>query len=141
MNKDYPIVYLEKPDDNAWSTIGGGLHQFNVEQAGEPYGKPVCFVISVPGGDIAGGVIGETHWDWLYISLMFVREDMRGCGYGQRLIELAEEEARKRGAKYAYLDTFSFQAPGFYEKNGYEVFGELHEFPPGHQRFYMRKEL
>jgi len=53
----------------------------------------------------------------------------------------AEDEARKRGAKKAYLDTFSFQAPEFYKKYGYKVFGELKEFPPGHQRYYLTKEL
>jgi len=91
--------------------------------------------------EAVGGVIGETHWDWLYVNLMWVREDLRGCGYGHRLLELAEDEARERGAKNAYLDTFSFQAPGFYQQHGYTVFGELKNFPTGHQRYYLTKEL
>jgi hypothetical protein len=56
-------------------------------------------------------------------------------------MEVVEEKARELGAKNAYLDTFSFQAPGFYEKLGYQTFGELPAFPPGHERFYMKKEL
>jgi hypothetical protein len=54
---------------------------------------------------------------------------------------MAEAEARQRGAQHAYLDTFSFQAPGFYKKHGYQVFGELQDFPPGHQRYFLTKQL
>jgi len=54
---------------------------------------------------------------------------------------IAEDEARHRGAKNAYLDTFSFQAPDFYKKHGYRVFGELQDFPPGHQRHFLTKRL
>jgi len=72
---------------------------------------------------------------------MYLREDLRGQGYGERILERAEEEARKRGVKDVYLDTFSFQAPGFYQKLGYRVFGELVDFPPGHTRHFMTKQL
>jgi predicted N-acetyltransferase YhbS len=71
-------------------------------------------------------------------NLCFV---LRGMGCGSQLLALAEEKACEQGAKNAYLDTFSFQAPAFYEKHGYEVFGELPDFPPGHQRFFLKKEL
>jgi len=54
---------------------------------------------------------------------------------------MAEVEARKRGARYAYLDTFDFQAPEFYKKYGYEVFGVLEDFPSGHTRYFMKKQL
>jgi hypothetical protein len=56
-------------------------------------------------------------------------------------LSAAEDEARRRGAKHAYLDTFSFQAPDFYEQHGYQVFGTLDDFPAGHQRYFMTKEL
>lgn len=66
---------------------------------------------------------------------------MRGQGYGTKLMAAAEAEARRRGCRDAYLDTFSFQARPFYERCGYEVFGTLEDFPTGHQRFVMRKSL
>lgn len=141
MNAEYQIIQIEQPDDAAWNLIGGGIHDFNIQQAGDDHGKLLYFALQGPGQELVGGLIGETHWDWLYINLLFIREDLRGLGYGQRLMELAEAEARNRGAKHAYLDTFSFQAPGFYEKLGYEVFGKLRDFPPGHQRYYLRKDL
>ena len=141
MADDYRISQAEKPDDSMWGAIGGGLHNYNVQKAGDPQGKQICFILHSPENEIAGGLIGETHWGWLYINLLFVKEELRGRGYGHQLLTLAEEEARKSGAKNAYLDTFTFQAPGFYEKNGYRVFGVLNDFPPGHQRYYYTKQL
>jgi len=138
MNKDYEIVIAEKPE---WEIIGGGISAYNKQQAGADNGKTLCFVIQGPEKEIVGGVIGATYWDWLYIDLMWIREDLRGQGYGQKLLEFAEDEARKRGAKNAYLDTFSFQAPNFYKKQGYYFFGELQNFPPGHQRYFLQKKL
>lgn len=138
MKEEYEIVYLEDP---AWGVIGGGISEFNTQQAGDDAGKNLCFVVRNPGGEVVGGVIGATYWDWLYVNLMWVREDLRGSGYGRRLLALAEDEARKRGAKNSYLDTFSFQAPDFYKKYGYRVFGELPDFPAGHQRLFLTKKL
>jgi ribosomal protein S18 acetylase RimI-like enzyme len=137
-NAEYQIVAAEQPE---WSIIGGGISEFNTQQAGEDNGKNLCFVLRSPDDEVVGGIIGSTHWNWLYVNLMWIREDLRGQGYGEQLLALAEEEARKRGAKHAYLDTFSFQAPGFYKKYGYQVFGELADFPKGHQRYYLKKEL
>lgn len=138
MSEEYKIVYTEEP---AWGVIGGGIHEYNEQEGGESHGKILCYVLQNADEEVVGGVIGETHWDWLYINLMWLREDLRRQGYGTRLLEMAEEEGRKRGAKNAYLDTFSFQAPEFYEKFGYQVYGVLEDFPKGHQRYYCKKEL
>jgi GNAT superfamily N-acetyltransferase len=138
MEDDFQIKSLDKTE---WGIIGGGLSEFNQQQAGDDHGKNLCFVITGPDNEILGGVIGATYWGWLYINLMWVKEDLRGSGYGSRLLQKAEDEARQRGAKQAYLDTFSFQAPDFYTKHGYKVFGELPDFPEGHQRYFMKKIL
>ena len=141
MKEKYSIVSINKPDQIPWSIIGGGISEYNEHQAGDDAGQNLCFVLQDPDGGVVGGVIGATHWNWLYINLMWLKEEFRGCGYGQRLLAMAEEEARRRGAKYAYLDTFSFQAPDFYKKYGYEIFGELADFPTGHRRYYLKKAL
>lgn len=141
MVEDYHIRNVDKLDDSIWEVLGGGIQKYNTQLVGAENGKRLCFVLYAPDQSIAGGVIGETHWGWLYISLLFVKEELRGHGYGQRLLTLAEEEARQRGTKNVYLDIFSFQAPEFYKKHGYQVFGELNDFPAGHQRFYLTKEL
>jgi GNAT superfamily N-acetyltransferase len=138
MNEEYEIIYLDQPE---WSVIGGGISDYNKEQAGDDHGQNLCFVLRGPGDEVVGGVIGATHWDWFYINLMWLKAEFRGQGYGHRLLTLAEDEARQRGARHAYLDTFSFQAPDFYQKHGYQVFGELNDFPTGHQRYYLKKVL
>jgi GNAT superfamily N-acetyltransferase len=138
MTEEVRIVYQEEPP---WRIIGGGISNYNAKQAGDDNAQRVCFVLQSPGGEIVGGVIGVVYWDWFSLDLMWMEEPYRGQGYGSRLLALAEDEARKRGARHAHLDTFSFQAPGFYENYGYEIFGELPDFPAGHQRYYMRKEL
>jgi GNAT superfamily N-acetyltransferase len=138
MGEHYCIEYLEQP---AWEVIGRGIREYNTGQAGDGHAIFLCFVLYDPDLTIVGGIIGETHWNWMFINLMWIREDLRGCGYGHQLLEAAEEEGRKRGAAHAYLDTFSFQAPEFYKKHGYKVFGVLEDFPPGHQRYYLTKPL
>jgi GNAT superfamily N-acetyltransferase len=138
MDEEYQIVNVDQPE---WGIIGGGISDYNKQQAGDDKGKNLCFVLKAPDQEIVGGVIDATYWDWLYIDLMWVKEEIRGHGFGHRLLTLAEDEARQRGAKNAYLDTFSFQSPDFYKKHGYQVFGQLHDFPAGHQRYFLTKQL
>jgi GNAT superfamily N-acetyltransferase len=141
MDEEYRIVYVDEPEESAWGIIGRGVSRYNKQQAGENRFQRLCFVLHTPDEVVVGGVLGETYWDWLYIDLLWVQEELRGRGYGHRLLTVAEDEARKRGAKNAYLDTFSFQAPNFYEQHGYQIFGELQDFPPGHQRHFLSKQL
>lgn len=138
MSEKYKIVPLDEP---AWQTIGQGINHFNKSQGGEDNAQSLCFVLQGSDEEVVGGVIGSTYWGWLHIDLMWIKEDLRGQGYGQQLLMQSEEEARQRGAKQVYLDTFSFQAPEFYKKYGYKVFGELANFPEGHQRYFLTKQL
>lgn len=137
-NVEYRITAEEQPE---WNIIGGGISEFNTQQAGEDNGKNLCFVLRGPDDEVVGGVIGSTFWNWFHVNLMWLRDDMRGQGYGSKLLSLAEDEARARGAEHAYLDTFSFQAPEFYKKYGYRVYGELDDFPTGHRLYFMTKDL
>lgn len=138
MDEEYSIVSADEPP---WEIVGGAIDNYNQQQVGDYHGKSLCFVLKGPDQEIVGGVIGSTYWDWFQLDLMWVTAELRGRGYGRRLLELAEDEARRRGAKHVHLDTFTFQAPGFYKKYGYEVFGELPDCPAGHKRYYLTKEL
>lgn len=138
MDENIKIVYRENPE---WELIGGALTDYNAQQAGDDKGQNLCFVLQTGDQQVVGGVIGATYWDWLYINLMWIKDELRGRGFGHQLLIYAEEEARKRGAKNAYLDTFSFQAPDFYRDHGYQVFGELEDFPAGHVRYFLTKQL
>jgi ribosomal protein S18 acetylase RimI-like enzyme len=138
MDEEFNIVYVDKPE---WGIIGGGISDYNQQQAGDDSAQYLCFVLETIDKTIVGGVIGATFWEWLHIDLMWIKAEFRGRGLGHRLLTLAEEEGRQRGAKNAFLDTFSFQAPDFYRQHGYRVFGELQDFPPGHQRYFLKKQL
>jgi GNAT superfamily N-acetyltransferase len=141
MGEAYQIVYVEKPEESAWGIIGRGISQYNLQHAGEEGFQRLCFVLQTAEEEIVGGVIGELYWGWFHVDLLWVKDELRGRGYGRRLLTTVEDEARRRGARHAYLDTFSFQAPDFYKEQGYRVFGELENFPPGHRRYFLTKQL
>ncbi len=141
MDDVYQIVFVETPEQSAWGIIGRGIRDYNTQQAGDDRAQRLCYAVYGPGDEIVGGVIGVVYWDWLYVDLMWLREDLRGRGYGHRLLELVEDEARQRGATQVFLDTFSFQAPDFYKRHGYRVYGELKDFPAGHDRLFLTKKL
>jgi GNAT superfamily N-acetyltransferase len=73
--------------------------------------------------------------------LLWVHADLRGKGYGSRLLALAEDEARARGCYLVTLGSYSFQAPGFYQRHGYQVVGTVPDCPPGHAHVYLMKAL
>jgi len=118
MDEEYNIINIGEPDDAAWKAIGGGISRYNKQQAGDDKPQRLCFVLQGPDQVIVGGVIGVIFWNWLSIELMWIKDELRGCGYGHRLLTLIEEEARQRGVTNAHLDTVSFQAPDFYRQHG-----------------------
>ena len=141
MAEEYQIVYVEKPEEAAWGIIGNGLDGFNKQHGGEYGFQRLCFALQTAGDEIVGGVLGELFWEWFHVDLLWVKEELRGQGYGRQLLAQVEAEARRRGAKHAFLDTFSFQAPEFYKQQGYTVFGELPDFPVGYTRYFFTKQL
>jgi GNAT superfamily N-acetyltransferase len=141
MQEEYRVVLASEPEDSAMTVIGHGIRDFNKDHAGENNYRRLCVFLHAPDHAVVGGLIGSTYWNWFYVDLLWVVDELRGRGYGHQLLTLAEHEARQRGAKHVYLDTFSFQAPNFYRQHGYEVFGELHDFPEGHMRYFLTKQL
>ncbi len=99
------------------------------------------FSVRITGKDEAllGAVVGVISWEWLFIEALWVSDDLRGHGAGRRLMEEAQAFARNDGCHSAWLDTF--QARPFYEAIGYEVFGQLEDFPAGQTRYFMRRKL
>ena len=92
-------------------------------------------------GRLIGGLIGDTAWRWLSIHMLWVDPDYRGTGLGQRMMAAAEKEAAQRGCWNSRVDTFSFQAPGFYERCGYRCAMTLEDYPRSHRRHYYVKPL
>jgi GNAT superfamily N-acetyltransferase len=92
-------------------------------------------------GDLIGGLWGRTVYDWLIVELLIVPEPLRGQGLGTELLRRAEEVALARGCVGVYLDSFDFQAPGFYLKHGYEEIGALNSPSYGAKRRFFTKRL
>ena len=93
-------------------------------------------------GAMLGGLIGVRKGDWLNIDFLWVSDSVRGSGVGSQIIKTAEDEARRQGCKHALVDTVSFQARPFYEKQGYRLQMSLQDYPyAGMQRHYLAKAL
>jgi GNAT superfamily N-acetyltransferase len=136
------IVRKEAPAAEDVRVIYEGLKNFNRESCGDADVKSLVLALQDPEtGATVGGLQAHAFYGWLYISLVFVPENLRGNNYGTRLMADAETWAIEQGLTRIWLDTYSFQAPGFYEKCGFELFGSLPDFPPGHSRQYYRKML
>jgi GNAT superfamily N-acetyltransferase len=139
----YEIVVTDDAGSIAEEAIRTPLIAFN-EQPERPKTncRPLAILITTTTtGQIIGGLCGSTYYSFLYVDLLFVPEALRGAGLGKRIIGMAEQEALQRGCRGSWLDTFDWQARGFYEKCGYSVFGKLENYPPDHTRFFLTKLL
>ena len=123
--------------------IAQAIHAFNDAASGaDGRSFPLALVVREPGSDdVAGGLWGIGYYGWLFIELLVLPEAMRGRGLGTALMDQAEAAARSQGCIGVWLDTFSFQARGFYEKRGYAMFGCIDGYPPGQSRYWMKKAL
>ena len=131
----------ESPSATDLDAIGAGLTEYAAPRVDSPGFSPLAIMARRADGSLAGGVSGRINWNWLHVSLLWVTPDLRGSGLGAELLERIEDEAQRRGCSSAHLDTFSFQAKPFYENAGYAVFAVLEDYPPGHQRFFLKKRL
>lgn len=130
----------ENPDPSFRQVITELLGAYNTSKAGAPVPKSVAVLLRHPiNGNIVGGLWGIVVADWLFVEQLFVPEDCRIKGLGSSLMKNAEAIAARHGCVGVRLDTFTFQAPGFYEKLGYQEFGRLDNHPRGHQRIYYFK--
>jgi len=120
-----------------------GVRSFNATLfAGHPPGRDLSIAIRDPdSGAPVGGLLGRTNGGWLGIELLFVPEAFRGKGLATRLIAMAEEEARSRGCHSAWIDTLNPKAAELYKRLGYEIFGELKDYPVGGSRVFLQKKL
>jgi GNAT superfamily N-acetyltransferase len=137
------MTLTDSPDDPTLETISRLLSKFNERSSGcaNDY-RPLTIALSDPETqETVGGLVGWTSFSYLHVNLLYLPDTLRGAGLGSQVMALAEEEAIRRGCHGAWLDTFSFQARGFYERLGYTVFGAIADFPPGHSRYFLKKDL
>jgi len=136
------LVVNEHPRQEHRDEIFRLLLDYNTSKVGPAVVEPLAITLQDPENDaIIGGLWGESYYDWLFINFLIVPDTFRKRGVGSALMKKAEEIAANRGCLGIRLDTFSFQAPAFYEKLGYRIYGRLVDHPKGHDRIYYFKEL
>lgn len=136
----HPRICRAEAIGAARQAVQAGIRRHNEALLGPIDHQAVAFTLQQR-GDLCGGFIGHVQFGWLFVEMLWVRDDVRGAGHGRALMEQGEAEARGHGAIKAFLNTFSFQAPGFYAKLGYREYARLDDFPAGHQRILMMKAL
>ena len=139
---DTTITLTDAPEDDERAVIIDGLRAYNVAQARVSDGGPLAILVRDPETKkVAGGLLGRTYLGLLTVERFFLPADLRRDRLGSRILAMAEEEGRRRGCTRAVLSTLHFQAPGFYQKQGWDVAARIECEPPGHTRFYMTKKL
>lgn len=123
------------------AVLEAGLDDFNASRVGPDQTHPLWIVARDTAGRLVGGARCVVMWQWLLIDWLWVAEDHRGAGLGASVLGRAEAAGVVHGCSRALLNTFSFQAPDFYRRHGYDVFGQLANMPPGHERYWMSKVL
>jgi RimJ/RimL family protein N-acetyltransferase len=117
------------------------LRAFNIEAFGASDRRELTIPLYGDGGDVNGGLVGYTGRGWLYVSMLYIPEDMRGQGLGSRMLTIAEDEARKRGCIGAYIDTMNPAAQKLYLKLGYAEIGRLDSLAGGHLVTWLAKRF
>lgn len=135
------LIVAEAPTPEDRAAIAAPLVAYNRAQARETLREPLAILIKDDAGATVGGLWATIAFDWLVIELLVVPEALRGRDLGTEILVRAEESARARGCVGAWFDTFSFQARGFYEKQGYAVIGEIPDHPVGGARYFMSKRF
>jgi GNAT superfamily N-acetyltransferase len=117
------------------------IYEFNSGATNITDGEWLAIFVKDENGRIVAGICGNTWGGCLEIRQFWVEDGRRKQGLGTRLLEAAEQEALERGCRQILLMTFTFQAPGFYLKHGFEVIAVVDDHPRGHQSLLMRKFL
>ena len=132
---DFEITDKVKEQDK--DIIFQGLLEYNLARIEDKNPKDLGIYLQ----NKVGGLIGDTRGNWLSVKYLWVSEELRGQNIGSQILKQAEKTAKERGCKYAFLDTFSFQAPEFYKKYGYKEVFALDNYPVTGKRYYFTKNL
>jgi GNAT superfamily N-acetyltransferase len=117
------------------------IYEFNAKATGYFDGMLLAGCIRSDTGEIIAGFNGHTWGGSCELLHVWVQEEYRGQGLGTLLLRSAEAEARARGCVQVVLATHSFQAPGFYERMGYERKYVIEGHPQGHADIIYFKVL
>lgn len=137
------ISITKSPNSKDVEFLWSKLREHGLNQLSNPNleEKFIFGILAKENEQIKGGLLGQVYYKGMHVQLLWVDETLRKTGVGSSLLKKAEELARESSCTLIYLDTFSFQAPKFYEKLGFEVFGKIENFPDTYTRYFLVKRL
>jgi GNAT superfamily N-acetyltransferase len=134
-------ITVEEGRTQAADDIVRGLIDWNLKITGAREREVFTIAARNEKGRVIGGVVAVVSYETLFVDDLWIEQESRGQDLGTRLMEVVEDEGRRRGASLVWLDTMSWQARPFYEKLGYQVFGELDQARGKYRRYFMQKPL
>lgn len=137
----YSITLEHTPDGHEVRVLLEGLHDHNTIHSGGGEAEYLAIFVRDEAQQVVGGLFGWIAYGYLRIDVLWMREDLRGQGFGQQLLAAAEAEGRRRGCQFAILDSFSFQAPDFYKRRGYSEFAVLDQVAGTKSWHFLKKDL
>ena len=134
-------IRLDNTESQKAQEIENLIRSYNRSKREAAESEPLNLYVEDDSGQLMAGLVAETFGNWLEIEYLFVKEDLRGQGIGSQLLQQAESEAKKRNCRFAFVNTYQFQAPAFYQKHGYQEVFTLKDYPCTGQRHYYQKDL
>ncbi|MEI2691851.1 MAG: GNAT family N-acetyltransferase [Anaerolineae bacterium] len=141
MSTDNHLTVEEHPAHHDIAFLEQRIIDYNYGRTGASDGRGLACFVRDDAGQIVAGISGYTWAGMAEIEFLWVDDSLRGQGVGSRLLAAVEAEARQRGCKLIVTSTYSFQAPDFYPRYGYEVVGSIENCPPGHENHWLKKDL
>lgn len=131
----------DAPSEAELGLVGRRVREFNRAVAGHEPPRPVACFLRDGEGRVVGGIRGDLWGRSVHVAALWVDDSLRGRGHGAALLRELEGYAAARGHRLAYVETLSYQARPFYERQGYRVFAELEEIAEGCTFYFLRKDL
>ena len=139
---DLKITTIEgEPDPEDKKVLTEGLLAHHARQGHPRESETFSIFLKDQNKKVMGAIIVTFLWNGMAINSLWIDESLRKQGWGGKLMQAVEKEAIERRCTIAYTDTFPWQAPGFYERLGYTLYGKLDDFPQGFSLCYYRKKL
>ena len=134
-------IRLDNKEPEKAQEIGNLIRVYNRSKREEAESEPLNLYVEDEKGDLLAGLVAEAFGNWLEIEYLFVEEELRGQGIGSKLLQQAENEAKNRNCRFAFVNTYQFQAPDFYLSHGYKEVLTLQDYPYTGKRYYYQKDL
>lgn len=131
----------DHPSETDLRDLSETLFRWNMSTSGVDDYCPFAVWLRDSVGAVRGGAAGWSRWEWAHLDTLWLDPDLRGRGHGSDLLGMAESIARERGCRMMDLETFSFQAPGFYARHGWSEAWVLDGIAHGIRRHHFRKVL